>query len=146
MSPTLRRARGLGEEPQAAGPAAGRPDGVAHLLPALAVAIEVPVLELDARAVGRLADEAQLDLARLVEVGLELPLRADVPADDEAVRRLVGEHARPAALAAVDAAVVDVAALARLEDHVGELPLDDVVVRRPPAAHVVGEHRERPLD
>src|SRR2546423_9007072 len=146
MAPTLRRACCVGEQPQPTGPAAGRADGVADLLPALAVPIEVAVLELDARAIGALADEAHLDLARLLEIGLELPLRADVPADDEAVGRLVGEHARPAALAAVDAAVVDVAALAALEDHLRELPLEDVVLGRPPGPHLVGEDRERPLD
>src|SRR4051794_9239818 len=47
--------------------------------------------------------------------------------DDEALGRVEGEHARPAALAAVDAAVEDVAAHARLEDHLGELALEDVV-------------------
>src|SRR2546423_15327735 len=116
MAPTLRRACCVGEQPQPTGPAARRADGVADLLPALAVAVEVAVLELDARAIGRLADEAHLDLARLLEIGLELPLRVDVPADDEPVGRLVDEHARPAALAAGDAAVVDVGGLARVED------------------------------
>jgi len=39
------------------------------------VAIEVAVLELDARALRRLGDEAHLDLARLLGVRLDLPAR-----------------------------------------------------------------------
>jgi hypothetical protein len=70
------------------------------------------VLELDAGAFGRLRGEADFDLAGLLGVGLDLPLGADVPAEHEPVGRLIGEHPDPVALAAVDAAVVDVAASA----------------------------------
>jgi hypothetical protein len=45
-----------------------------------------------------LGEEAHLDLAREIEVGLELPSRADVPAEDDAVRGLEREDPRPAAL------------------------------------------------
>ena len=71
-------------------------------------------------ALRSLGHEADVDLARLVVIGLDLPLRADVPAERGPVGRLVHEHAGPAALAAVDAAVVDVAADARLEDGLGD--------------------------
>jgi hypothetical protein len=43
------------------------------------VTIEVAVLQLDARPLGRLGDEPRLDLARLVEIGLDLPLWAEIP-------------------------------------------------------------------
>jgi hypothetical protein len=66
-------------------------------------------------------------------------LRTDVPADHDAVGRLVGEDARPAALAAVDAAIVDVAALARLEDRVGDLDAEQVVLARLERAEALGE-------
>ena len=69
---TYRARRGVA--PQAAAPAVVGPDRVAHLLPALAMAVEVPVLELHARAVGRLGDEAHLDLAGR-RGGLDLPPR-----------------------------------------------------------------------
>src|SRR5207244_11447845 len=112
-----------------------RADRGAHPRPAVAVALEVAVRELDAGPVGRLRDEADLYLARLLGVGLDLPVEVDVPAEDEPVRRLVGEHARPLALAAVDATVVDAPAGARLDHHLGELRLEDVVLGRPPRSH-----------
>ena len=119
---------------------------VADGLPAGAVAVEVAVLELDPRPLRRLGDEPHLDLAGLLEVGLDLPLRADVPAEHDPVRWLVGEHARPPAFAAVDAAVVDVPADARLEDGLGDLDAEHVVLGRLEAAELLGEDRERALD
>src|SRR5439155_4004540 len=62
----------LGEAAQVQRPAALGADAFAHRLPA--VAIEVPELEFHARAVWPLGDEPYLDLARHVDVGLELPL------------------------------------------------------------------------
>src|SRR4051812_39070542 len=50
----------LRQSPQADAPTLGRADGVAHLLPALAVAVDVAVLELHPGAVGALGDEADL--------------------------------------------------------------------------------------
>jgi hypothetical protein len=57
------RSFGVGEQPQAAAPSLGRPHGVAHLLPALAVALEVAVLELDARPIRRLGTSTSLVLS-----------------------------------------------------------------------------------
>jgi hypothetical protein len=104
------------------------------------------VLELDTGAIGSLRDEADLDLAGLPEVRLELPVRADVPADDDAVRRLVGEDARPVALAAVDPAIEEVPAGARLEHRLGDVHGQQVVLARLEAAEVLGEDGEGPLD
>src|SRR5947209_5883504 len=69
------------EELETAGPAARRADGVAHGLPAGPVTVEVPVLELNPSSRGALGGERDLDLARARRVGLEFPLRGDVPAD-----------------------------------------------------------------
>src|ERR1700733_14412432 len=71
-------------------------------LPSLAVAVQVAVFELDPGALGPLGDETDLDLARLLRVGLDLPPRADIPADDHAVGRVVDQDPGPTALAAVD--------------------------------------------
>src|SRR5262249_27563139 len=79
-------------------------DAVAYGLPAGAVPVEVTVLQLDPGAGRGLGDEPDLDLAGVVRVGLDLPLRADVPAEHHPVRWFVGQDPRPAALAAVDAA------------------------------------------
>jgi hypothetical protein len=62
------------------------------------------------------------------------------------VRRLVGEDARPSALAAVDAAIVDVAALARLEVRLGDLDAEQVVLARLERAKALREDRERALE
>src|SRR5262249_20585084 len=128
------------------GPAALGADSVAFSLPGLAVAVEVAVLELDSSPFRRLGDKAHLDLARLLEIALDLPLRADVPAEDDPIRRLVGEHARPSALAPVDAAVVDVPADPRLEHGLGNRGTEHVVLGRLDAVEVLGEDAEGALD
>src|SRR5215813_3459940 len=102
-----------------AGQAPAGADGVAHLLPALAVSFEVAVGEHHPGAGGLLGGEGDLDLAGLGRVGLQLPAQVDVPAEADPVRRVVGEHPGPAALAAVGAPVDDVTAGARLEHHLG---------------------------
>ena len=104
------------------------------------------MLELDPRAGRALDDEPDLDLAGSGVVGLELPLKADIPAEHDPVRRLVGEHAGPSTLAAVDASVDDVAADEGLEHHLLQVGLQDVVLGRPPRPDVVGEHTERLVD
>src|SRR5215212_2200556 len=111
----------VGVPAQVERPAALGVDALADGLPTLEVAVEVAVLKHHARPLGCLGDEPNLDLAGLVGVGLDLPLRGDVPADHEAVRRVVGEDARPAALASVDAAVVEMTARMRLKDRLGDV-------------------------
>src|SRR5450755_4532364 len=103
-----------------------RPPGlVAHTLadglPAWTVTVDVAVLQLQAGAFRGLGDEPDLDLAGPLRISLDLPLRADVPAEDDPIRWLVGEDARPTALAAVNPAVVDVPTSTRLEDSLGDL-------------------------
>jgi hypothetical protein len=62
------------------------------------------------------------------------------------VRGLIGEHAGPAALAAVDSAVVEVAAHTRLEHRLGDLHPKQVVLGRLEGAEVFGEDREGAFD
>src|SRR5256885_16718375 len=143
---TSERSYQLRITPEVERPAALTADALAQALPALAVAIQVPVLEHDARSLGALGDKAHLDLARPLEIRLDLPLRTDVPAKHKPVRGLVGEHARPLALAAVHAAVVDPAARARLEDRLRDLHLEHVVLARLDAVKVLGENAEGALD
>ena len=127
-------------------PPLGATDRGAHAFPALAMTIEVSVLELDARPLRSLGDEPDLDLAGLLEVGLQLPARADVPAEDHPVGRLVGEDARPMALASVDAAIEEATARAWLEHRLGDLDAQQVVVGRLEGAEVLGEDLEGALD
>src|SRR5690606_11686370 len=66
-------------------PAALPADSVAHRVPAGAVTLELAVFKLDTGALGTLGNEADLDLAGLRRIRLELPARVDVPADHHAV-------------------------------------------------------------
>src|SRR2546429_3243068 len=91
-------------------------DAVADRPPAGTVPVEVAVLQFDPGAVRSLGHEPDLDLAGQLRVGLDLPLRVDVPAEYHAGWRLVGQDPRPPALAAVDGAGGDVAADAGPED------------------------------
>src|SRR5687767_11292529 len=91
-------------------PAAFVTDAVALRLPARAVSIKVPVFKLNPRAFAALRDEADLDLAGSFEIRLDLPLRADVPADPDSVRRLVDEDARPTTLTSIHPPVIDLTA------------------------------------
>ncbi len=76
---------------QVEGPAGVAVDTLSQRLPARSVTIEMAVLELQARALRRLGDEQDLDLAGVGFLRLELPLRADVPAQHDPVWWFVGE-------------------------------------------------------
>ena len=71
--------------------------------------------------------------------GLDLPSRTDVPTDHHAVRRLVGEHTRPPALAAVHAPVVDVSADVRFEHRLLDWYAEQVVILRLDAVEPLGK-------
>src|SRR6478672_4341968 len=73
--------------------------------PTGAVAVDVAVLEYNARPVGSQGRELHLDLAGVLRVGLDLPSRADVPAEHHPSRGFVGEDSSPSALGAVRATV-----------------------------------------
>src|ERR1700689_2410408 len=121
-------------------------DTVADRLPAGTVPVEVTVLQFDPGAVRSLGHEPDLDLAGQLRVGLDLPLRADVPAEYHAVWWLVGQDPRPPALTAVHGAVVDVPADVGLEDGLGDRRRQQVVLRRLEVAESLGERREGLLD
>src|SRR4051794_30816938 len=104
------------------------------------------MLELDARPLRALGNEPHFDLTGTLRIGLELPSQVDVPTDHETVRGLIEEHASPATLAAVDAAVIDMAAFTWLEHHFGQLTAQEVMVGRPPRPDAVGEDRECSID
>ena len=103
---------------------------VAELLPAGAVAFQVTVLELETSPVRGLGDEAHLDLAGDGGVGLDLPLRTDVPAEHHPLRWVEHEDARPPALAAIGSAVVDVPTDPRFEDSLCDGYAEQVVLTR----------------
>src|ERR1700687_3939416 len=85
-------------------------DAVADRLPAGSVPVEVAVLQFHPGAVRSLGCEPDLDLTGQLRVGLDLPLRADVPAESHAGWWLVGQDPPPPAFPAVHRPVVDVPA------------------------------------
>src|ERR1700730_1088317 len=121
-------------------------DAVADRLPTGTVPVEVAVFQFDPGAVRSLGHEPDLDLAGHLGVGLALPLRADVPAENHAGWWLVGQDPRPPAFAAVDGAVVDVPADVGLEDGLADRGREQVVLRRLEVAEPFGERCEGLLD
>ena len=113
-------------------------------LGALAVALEARVQEADARLVS-VALEGDLDLARVVGIGVGHPGRADLPGEHEPPRRLPREHAPPVAAEAMRADLEAHAALAGLDPDVLELLLRPGVLGRPPLAEPLREAGERAL-
>src|SRR4051794_8414570 len=121
-------------------------DAVAGAVPSLAVTVEMTVLQLDAGALRVLGDEPHLDLAALLGVRLDLRVGRDVPAEDDAVGRLVGEHSPPLALAPIGPPVVNPPAGPLLEHRLLDLDTEHVVLARLDAVHLLSEDGERPLD
>ena len=121
-------------------------DTVAKRLPARSVAIEVTMLELEARPFRRLGDKPDLDLAGVALVRLELPLRADVPAEDDPIGWFIREDAGPSALAPIGGAVVDVATNPRLEAGLGDLGAEKVVLWRLEVTEPLDERGKGTLD
>src|ERR1039457_4190693 len=121
-------------------------DAVADRLPSGTVPVAVAVLQFDPGAVRSLGHEPALDLAGQLRVGLDLPVRADVPAEYHAGWWLVGQDPGPPALAAVDGAVVDVSADVGLEDCLGDRGREQVVLGRLEVAEPLGERCEGLLD
>src|SRR5205823_12880236 len=110
------------------------------------VALEAAVLELDAGRRRPLCHEANLDLARPRLVGVVLPARPEVPAEDDALGRLPLDHAAPLAFGAVGGALVPASARAGLDHHLLRRLLADVVrIEQPPGGHALGEDREGAL-
>src|SRR5262249_49785443 len=135
----------LGELLQDRVPATAAADAVAQRL-TLDEPVEVPVLQLDCGLSGTRLAEPDLDLAGVRGIRVELPSPVDLPGDHQPVRRLPGHHPTPAALAAVDAALVPPAALPRLQDGLGDVGRTDVVLGGPPRVERFGEHPERAVD
>src|ERR1700733_2505121 len=72
-------------------------DAVADRLPAGTVPVEVAVLKFDPGPARFLGHEPDLDLAGQLRVGLDLPLRADVPAEYHPGLLLGGQNPRTTA-------------------------------------------------
>src|SRR3954453_10334093 len=85
--------RRLGEHAEDAGPAAFGVEDLAHLVGAVAEPVEIPVLELEPRAVRAFGVEAGLDLCVHVGVGREIGV--DLPVEHDPVRRGPQEDAAP---------------------------------------------------
>lgn len=90
--------------------------------------VKVTMLQFHARTLGPIGDEPDLDLAGFRRVSLDLPMRGNTPADDDAVRRFVSEDASPTTFSAVHAAIINTAADTPLEYRLGDLDREQVVL------------------
>src|SRR5579871_6684607 len=116
--------------------------GVQHLAEffvAFAVTLDCAVLKFDEGSGGAFFGEADVDFAGFGEVGIELPVGAEVPGEGDAMRRLPGEDMAPVAVVAFGVALVPAAAFARLDDDVLEGFLADVMLGGPPGLHLLDE-------
>ena len=104
------------------------------------------MLQLDPCTTTRFRNEPHIDLAGFRRIGLELPRRSDVPREDDARGRVVGEDTRPSALAAVNADVVNMPALARLKDGLGDGNRQQIVFAWLDGIELINEKRECSLD
>src|SRR5215831_14562287 len=127
-------------------PALVAAETIAQTLPALGVPLEIAVFEIHSGPIRCLGGEPHIDFTCPRQVGLELPVRADVPAEHDSVRWFVGEHPREAAFAAVDAAVVKMPANPRLEHRLSDLDREQVVLARLEVSEILREDAERALD
>jgi hypothetical protein len=137
--PPTEQRREPGEVPR---PAVAAVDAVAHALPSRTVPLQVTVVQLDPRPAAVERKKPHLDFTRLVEVGDDLPSRADVPAEDQPVRRLEGANLGPQALGPVRSPVDDVPADPRLEHRLGDRCPEHVVLPRLKLADPFGERCE----
>src|SRR6202011_3656850 len=87
-------------------------------------------------------DKADLDLAGMAGIALELPVRADVPAEHDPVGWVVGQDSGPVAFAPVLGAVEDVPADPRFERGAGDRRAEEVVLLRFEVAEALHERRE----
>jgi hypothetical protein len=104
------------------------------------------MLQFDPGALRCLGLEANLNLPGHVVIGHDAPLRANVPTEDDADRRLIDKDARPAALGAVDSSVDDVATDPGFEHGLGDWCIKQAVLGRLKVSEPLGEYRERSVD
>src|SRR5436190_1951557 len=112
---------------------------------ALAMPLEVAVLEIDAGHAAGLRGEPNLDLAGFGDVGFVLPPRIDLPGQDEAVRWLPRQHPAPVTLGTIGFASETPASGARFDDRFHERLLADVMGARPPCVEPFSEDVESVL-
>src|SRR5262249_37645357 len=120
-------------------------DSRLHLFGATAVPLEVAVLQIDTGRAVADRREAHLDLARLREIGLILPVGRDLPREYESARRFPHDDRSPRTIGAVLLLAVAPAADAPFDDGSLHRRASDVMASRPPCIESFGEHAERPL-
>src|SRR5262249_16324535 len=102
------------------------------------------MLQLDARSVLAVGDEAHLDFG--LQSRLVRPVGADLPVEHQARVRFPREYAAPVTRASIVTTLVPATADPRLDHRVHRLgPADFVGCQRPPRAHLLGEDAPRHL-
>src|SRR5580692_2545750 len=98
---------GLGKRGEQPTPIPGLVEHRAHLVATIAVAIQTPMLEFDARAGIAVCNKAHLYFR--LQLRVILPVGGDVPGENEARVRLPSEHAAPVACTSIIAALIPTA-------------------------------------
>src|ERR1017187_4530696 len=125
-----------------AAPAAGRPDAIAELLPALAVPIELRVDEFDPSRAVPFVMEGDVHPTRFRGVRLVLERPIEMPRERDSRRRRIDEHTAPVALGSVRASLEPAPSFVRFQDRRIGFHLADVVGTRPPRIEALGENLE----
>src|SRR5262245_11949640 len=103
------------------------------------------MLELHARRATDFSGECDLDLAGLGDVRFVLPLRSDLPGDDDTGRRLPDQDAAPRAVGPVDLLAVTPAPGLAFDNRSLHRGRADVMSAGPPGVEAPCEHVERPI-
>src|SRR5262249_22916410 len=121
----------------------GVEDG-AHFIATCPVEVKTAMLQLDARSVLAVGDEAHLDFR--LQSRVVLPVGADLPVEHQPRVRLPREYATPVTRASIATALIPAAANVRLDPRAHRLGLADFVgCQRPPGAHLLRDHPPRHL-
>src|SRR5580693_1264759 len=135
---------GLGKRSEQPTPISNGIEDRAHFVATIAIAIQTPMLELDARAGISFVKKAHL-YSRL-QSWVILPVGGDIPGQHEPRGRLPSEHTAAVARASVVTALIPTAAHARFDDRIHCVGFADLVRRqRPPRPHLLCEDAPRRL-
>src|SRR5215469_10883694 len=123
-------------------PSAGAIHCGSHDRAAGAVALKVPMFQIDSGRAALHGRKAHLNFAGFLDVGFVSPLVRDLPGHHEAARRLPYQNLAPVAVGSVDLFAIAAPAGPAFNDCLLHWRLADVVRARPPGIDPLGEHLE----
>src|SRR3984885_1190486 len=129
---------GLGKRREQPTPIPGLVEDRSHLVATIAIAIQTPMLEFDARASIPFGNKTYLDFR--LQLRVILPVGGEFPGAREPRVRLPSKHAAPVACTSIVAAFIPTAPHARFDHGIHSSGFADLVHRqRPPRSHLFCE-------